>query len=405
MRRNNLGTLYLYELKKIVKRKLVWAAMLVCIAGVVVAVCSSLMGGYYEDGELRDTHYHMFQVDQAYRRALSGRAVDQKLLAEMAEAYGRIPPDEERYTLTEEYQEYARPYSEIFNLVRAWTGMETEEARRWEADEQELYARRQAYLEDGWQWMMLAEPEKAFWREKEAQIKRPVTYLYYEGIGKCVLDMVPTIGVMVLLFVAVSLSGVFAEEHTRWTDQLLLTGAKGKGTVYYAKILAGISIAMLGTMLLQVIASILALRLYGAGGFEMAFQIAYADCSYPLTMGQVYLIEYGIILVAAIVMGVFVMVLSEVLHSGLATLAVFTGWIIASLAIYISPQNRVLSQIWDWMPTNFLAVWNIFDVRTVSLFGHFLVSWQIVPAIYLFCGLLAACAGVRVYRRYQVSGR
>lgn len=110
-------------------------------------------------------------------------------------------------------------------------------------------------------------------------------------------------------------------------------------------------------------------------------------------------------LVTAAVTGVLDMVLSEAFHSGLATLAVFTGWIIAGLVIQIPLQSRVFSQIWDWMPTTFLSVWNIFDVRTVSLFGHRLVSWQIVPVLYLLGGLLAFLAGVRVYRRYQVSGR
>lgn len=405
MQKNNLGTLYLYELKKIMKRRLVRISLLICMIGVAAVACSGLMGEYYVDGKLQDTHYHMFQVDRAYREALSGRVVDQPLLAEMAEAYGRIPPEEERFTLTDAYQTYARPYSAIFNLVRAWTGMNMEEARYWEANEQELYRLRQAYLEKEWQQMMLSEPEAAFWREKEAQIDRPVTYLYCEGVTRCVLQIVRIISSMMLLFVAVSLSGVFAEEHTRRTDQLILTGAKGKSTVYYAKMLAGISIAVLSTLLLQMIGSILTLCLYGEGGYEAAFQLAYADCSYPLTIGQAYLIECGITLVTAAVTGVLVMVLSEALHSGLATLAVFTGWIIAGLVIQIPLQSRVFSQIWDWMPTTFLSVWNIFDVRTVSLFGHRLVSWQIVPALYLLGGLLAFLAGVRVYRRYQVSGR
>ncbi len=80
MRNHNLGTLYCYEMKKIMKRKLVWATMFVCLVGVIVAVCSGLMGNYYVDGEFRDTHYHMYQVDRQYMEALSGRVVNQQLL-------------------------------------------------------------------------------------------------------------------------------------------------------------------------------------------------------------------------------------------------------------------------------------------------------------------------------------
>lgn len=405
MQNHNLGTLYCYEMKKIMKRKLVWATMFVCLVGVIVAVCSGLMGNYYVDGEFRDTHYHMYQVDRQYMEALSGRVVNQQLLTQMEEAYAMIPPGAERYTLTEEYQTYARPYSEIFNLVRTWTGMKMEEVKAWEADEQALYRMRQENLEKEWQDAMLTEKEKAFWREKEAQINKPVTYLYYDGLGRCAVHFVPTIGVLMLLFVAVSLSGIFAEEHTRRTDQLILTGAKGKSTAYYAKILAGISFAALGTLVMETLTVILALSLYGAGGFEAVFQLAYAGYSYPLTVGQACLIEYGIILVTAVTGGVFVMVLSEVLHNSLATLAVCSGWIIAGMMIHIPEQSRVLCQIWNWQPSNFLAVRNIFDERMIPLFGRCLVSWQIVPALYLFFALLAVAWGIRVYRRYQVSGR
>ncbi len=316
-----------------------------------------------------------------------------------------IPPGADRYTLTEEYQTYARPYSEIFNLVRTWTGMKMEEVKAWEADEQALYRMRQENLEKEWQDAMLTEKEKAFWREKEAQIDKPVTYLYYDGLGRCAVHFVPTIGVLTLLFVAVSLSGIFAEEHTRRTDQLILTGAKGKSTAYYAKILAGISFAALGTLVMETLTVILALSLYGAGGSEAAFQLAYAGYSYPLTVGQACLIEYGIILVTAVTGGVFVMVLSEVMHNSLATLAVCSGWIIAGMMIHIPEQSRVLCQIWNWQPSNFPAVQNIFDERMIPLFGRCLVSWQIVPVLYLFFALLAVAWGIRVYRRYQVSGR
>ena len=159
MRNHNLGTLYCYEMKKIMKRKLVWATMFVCLVGVIVAVCSGLMGNYYVDGEFRDTHYHMYQVDRQYMEALSGRVVNQQLLTQMEEAYAMIPPGAERYTLTEEYQTYARPYSEIFNLVRTWTGMKMEEVKAWEADEQALYRMRQENLEKEWQDAMLTERE------------------------------------------------------------------------------------------------------------------------------------------------------------------------------------------------------------------------------------------------------
>ena len=115
---NNFGTLYYYEVKKILNRKLVWSVFFINVCCIVMFTCADLTGKYYVDGEVADTHYHMFQVDQDYRRALSGRQLDTALLEEMQEAYSKIPDTQERYMLTDEYQTYARPYSEIYNLFR-----------------------------------------------------------------------------------------------------------------------------------------------------------------------------------------------------------------------------------------------------------------------------------------------
>lgn len=66
---------------------------------------------------------------------------------------------------------------------------------------------------------------------------------------------------------------------------------------------------------------------------------------------------------------------------------------------------RVLSQIWDFLPFSFLERLHVFDPRTIPLFGHCFVSWQIVPVLYLLCSVGLAALGKRFYQRYQVSGR
>ena len=336
---NNFGTLYRYEVKKIISRKLVWIMFLLCIFVIGMVVPGNLLGKYYVDGKEVDTHYHMFQVDRGYQEALSGRAVDQALLEEAMTAYGRIPITAERYTLTQEYQTYARPYSEIFNLIRSWAQLDMAEAMAWEPEEEALYTARRETVEKQWQTLWLSDTEKEFWRKKETQMNTPVTYYYCDGYNMAINGIV-TVGLLVLLFVSVCLSSVFAEEHTRRTDQLILSGAKGKSTIYWAKIAAGVSISAFCALLMATSACGLAWGIYGTEGFEAPVWISSSmwSYSYPLTMGQACLIAYGSLIVTAVFVSVLVLVLSEVLRNNIATLAVCVGAILAGMMFNIPSQ-------------------------------------------------------------------
>ena len=105
---NNLFTLYSYELKKLMQKKLLWATFLVCMAAIAFSILASLLGTYSANGVAIGTNYEQHLIDQAYRKALSGKPIDQSLLEETIAAYKDLPIETD-YVLTEEYQNYARP--------------------------------------------------------------------------------------------------------------------------------------------------------------------------------------------------------------------------------------------------------------------------------------------------------
>ena len=99
--------LFRYELKKILKRRMVWMAFALCLVGIGVSATSSLFGTYYVEGEPVETHYEGFLIDKANSEALSGRAIDQALLQETVNAYKKVPADVAQYSNTPEYEQYA----------------------------------------------------------------------------------------------------------------------------------------------------------------------------------------------------------------------------------------------------------------------------------------------------------
>lgn len=400
---NQFGILYQYELKKIVQRRLVWITFMICLLLIILTASTGLTGKYYVDGQVTDTHYHMFLVDREYARALSGRKINQELLEETVAAYRQIPPTADRYTLTEEYQTYARPYSPIFNIIRSWTGQSASAVMEWEPEETALYSARRESLEGYWDSWLLSDAEKEYWREKESLLNIPMAFYYYDGYNTLLDNFVP-VGLTVLLFVTIALSGVFPEEHVRRTDQLMLSCSRGKSTVYFSKICAGITVAAVFSLLVTLLTVGLTLGIYGSDGFQTALQIRH-DYSYPLTFGQACILAYSILIITSVFTGVLVMVLSEALHNSIATLAVSTGFIILGGMFNIPGQYRFLSQVWSALPTSILNTERIFTIQLVRLPGRCFTLWQAVPVLYLLWGIAAVAVGKRIFARYQVSGR
>lgn len=403
---NNFGVMYRYECKKILNRKIVWISFVLCVAVIIFSQVLQMVGGYYVEGKLIDSNYNLYKNNKCYDEALSGREINQSLIEETIAAYRKIPETTDRhYIASEEYWKYARPYSSIFNFIRATTDMLTSEViYSWQPSEEDLYAKRQIWLVSSWEDSQLSEGEKDFWKEREAQIKTPYVFQAYEGYSR-IISSFQTLGFFELLFIAICLSGIFSDEHTRKTDQLILSSPLGKTKLYLAKISAGISFAAISTIIIFTITSVIILCIYGAEGYNAIFQFIYAGNSDPITCGQAVIIACGNMVITVVIVSIFVMVLSEILHSNIAALAVSTVLLILPMFFSVPARYRVLSQIWDWYPWGYLAPWNVFGNYTISIFGHYLTPWQAVPMIYFVLCVIIALIGKPIYERFQVSGR
>lgn len=403
---NNFMVLYQYECKKLLGRKIVWITFALFIVTIIISLCVPFMGSYNVRGEFIDTNLNMYQTDKRYSAALSGRKINQELLEETMAAYQKIPYTEGlNYSLTEEYQQYARPYSAIFQFIVGTTNMRTSDViLSWQPNEDDLYTKRQVWLNSLWEDLGLSKSEIDFWQKRETQIETPFVYQHHEAYNT-LISCYQTVSLLVLLLIAICLSGVFSEEHTRKTDQIILCSPLGKTWIYWAKITAGISFAVMSTVLLSLFTFITTICLYGTDGFHAAFQLIYTSNSDPVTCGQATLIAFGSMIFTAIVTSIFVMVLSELLHSNVAALAVSTGFLIVAMIVIVPEQYRLLAQIWNWLPWCFLTPWNVFGKYTISILGHHFTSWQAVPIIYLVAGIVIAAVGKPIYQRFQVSGR
>lgn len=402
---NNFGVLYRYEIQKLIRRKIVWITGAIILALSLLSVIADVTGKYYVDGEVYDTHYHMMKTDREYERRISGREIDQELMEEMQAAYRKVPTDALRYSLTDEYQTYARPYSQIYQIVRKVMGFsDLEDICAWEVDEAAFYDAFSENNEEVYSIDFLTESEKAYWRKKEAALEKPFVFGYADGYWK-LISAAQTISVMLLLFCAICLSDIFTREHTLRTDQLLLSSRFGKRQVYLAKAAAGMSFVLISTLVMVMIIIGTSLGIYGTDGFSAMIQIAVAGYPMQLKAGSVVIMMYALMILSVLLTAAFVIMLSEVFRSSTATLAAVSGISLLPLFVHVPSQLRILAQIWGYLPGGLLDTDTIMGVRLLPFFGGYLTMWQAAPLIYILLGAFFLYFGMRAYQKYQVSGR
>lgn len=426
------GTVYQYELKKILQKKIVWITIIIGFIITAMTTVSNLFGYHYVNGVKSDSHYESFLQDRNYERAFNGREINQTLLEEMKVAYDKVEAlinveaddkwingngavisaatseaqitDEQRVAIDNAYKTIAQPYKAIYNFARDYTGMTTNDISKWRADEQDLYAKRSAYLEKLWRESYLSKDEKIFWKQKEAEQKHPVIF-HYAGGYEILFDTELTIGLFIMFAAAICLASVFTEEHARKTDQLILCSTQGKTRLYWAKLLAGITFIAVMSLAVFGLAFLLVVCVYGIEGFSAPVQLVYPRCSWALSIGQAVLMMYGLLLFLVLFFSLCVMILSELLHSNIATLATATAFLISGMIINIPEQYRMISKLWNSLPNTFYFTWNIFDMRLIKLFGHYFTAWQVVPVFYMVIGAAIIFVGKPIYQRFQISGR
>ncbi|MCM1499532.1 MAG: ABC transporter permease [Clostridium sp.] len=393
------GTLFFYELKKIVQRKNTWVTFGILLVIYLVLTGGRAFGSSYVEGEFLETHKEGFAIDKKNGERLSGRKLDDTLFGEMKKAYAGMEDRELSYMLTEEYQTKVRPYSIIYNIV-LFSGVNP-----FTVTEEAFYAAREDSVKESWEKYQLTEKEKEYWQEKEDKLAKPFTYQYADGYSDLIsMNGIYMVCLWVSFLVAICMSSVFTEEHGRHTDQLILCSRLGRKEIYFAKILAGGLFSLLTAAFFLAVEVVGVFTTYGSEGFAAMLQLVYPAYSWPLTGGQVFFIMIGILFLAVLLTGIFTMVLSEITKSSVGSMATVVVILFLARLVPIPAAWRLLSQIWNYFPINMLKLdAGFIDVRLVSLCGLQLTSWQFVPILYILLAMLLVLVGKKVYCGYQVQ--
>lgn len=385
-----MSRLYKYELKKLLKNKVLLITAAIIFAGVIAwGLWNGLAQAPEEiDGE-RYSRYTYNQLREESASKIKGQVIDDTLLAKMKEH--------------EKGTQAFLPYHDIYNFV-GFTIDTMSSVQIMEITEEQLQAtlseRLNIHLEG------YSSAEQDFWKKQSQQIVfNPISYDgYYEGWEQ-ITSMIKVLAYMVVLFIAVALSTIFTTESTRKTDQLIFASKNGKHLLYWAKLLAGATLGVAFTLLLISLFLCVIAILYGFDGFDTMLQFVLMR-PFALSIGEAALILLCLLTISSFLVSVFTMVLSEITRNSIATLSVVAGMLMLSLFITEVPGNiRWLSELWFAIPSNLVNLNGAFRYTVISLFGHSFTTYQYAPVVIILITIVLTALGRWLYGKYQINAR
>ncbi|MCI8723176.1 MAG: ABC transporter permease [Ruminococcus sp.] len=450
-----IKTLYVYELRKIVCRRIVWITggimLLLCVSLSFVDLISTSSDFGEGNEEIVVSGYEMMKIRRECARALSGRKIDDSLLQEMQDfsrgegmkresqdvdpATGIVvsvepgETDAERGAGAEEETDAKEETdAEGDGDAKEEADVKTEPEDIWDRlwaaqkytpiriyvyrimdygdgktmDAAGLYSEREKLIAQNREDQMLKQEEMEYWKKNDAGLELPFTYEYAEGWGE-LWNQSYVVNCMLLLLLLVSLSNVFSMEHQQKTDAVILCTRHGKRELYIAKVLAGITFGAAAALLLSGITLLSDLAVYGADGFGGALQIEFPLSSWRMSVGESVLVLFFMLLAISAMYSIVILFLSEWLKKGVSVMAILVGIMTFTLFIDIPFQLRTLSQVYDLLPTNLLIPWGLWDDRLFSVFGGYLTQFEAAPVMYALLSAVLLFLGRRIWQKQQVG--
>ena len=244
-------------------------------------------------------------------------------------------------------------------------------------------------------------------RESLSKMSQSIKVPFYSEYNKTYTsypDMLSAIGLFTLFLISLMASGIFGNEYAGRTAALLLSSRYGKSKNILAKILTGISGAVLINLSLSLLHLLGYMLIHGASGAGTPFQFIrdYAYSPYPITAGQSILIFLTASVFVCAAYSAFVMLLSACIKKPSITVSLSTLMIF--LPVFFSDYSSRLA-----LQLTYLIPWQVFDYHAVFCnYQYVFGSVVIPPALFyvIFSAflmiILLPMAGIK-FRRYQVS--
>lgn len=371
----NIETLYRFELRKILSRKLTWVMLLIisslCIS-MIVSVSNNIaitVEHTNESGALTSTSFthkeYFFQSRDASRK-LAGKPMDDTFFAEMGESIPEFDESELAYFLLEDAT-YQNAYGMVDGLIDPQT-----------ATAEDFYSTLEMIRERMWDNKELTDSEKDYWREQVSEIETPFIYNRPWVATPLLFDFFYHLLDLLPLAVAVCLCTIFSEDRHMRVEALVFSSKNSRRPLLVAKMLAGITGALLMAVLVIGTTMITHFVIWGTEGLGAAVQMINITSGHPNKVFQVILAQIIWFITLAMVYAGVTMLTSVLTHSSIASFLTPVA-VMLFVSDFIAPTT---SRLADYLPQKLVGWGAEYNCRLVNIFGVQMNCLQFAPLLY-----------------------
>ena len=260
-----------------------------------------------------------------------------------------------------------------------------------------FYERREQAIDDFLENSGQVGEEKEYLLHMEQKVETPFQYGWVEGWSQLLGSIVADLGIVMALFLAITLSPLFAGEWHDNTSSLVLTTKNGWRKVASAKILTGL-VFTVEFFLILVIPSIVSQILFmGTMGWDMPIQNIKPLAIASMNMLQAEIYEYAFALLGAVGFAGIVMFISATVKNNVLAL-------LFSLAVVYGPMMVAeylpyeLQKALDLLPLVGSST-DIFRTNTFHIFGKYVWSPYLLITVPVLIGICCMPFAVKNWSR------
>jgi ABC-type transport system involved in multi-copper enzyme maturation permease subunit len=399
---SNFYDIVYYEYKKIFKRKSTYISLVITFFTIVISCFGLIIGSTYIDGVPAESKYEAMVTDRENGRALSGTPIDIDLIRRTKEAYSKVKSDQ-NYYLTNEFEMYARPYSEIRHIISSIYTYRIDALKNLDEGEMSsFYEIRDEKIASKINSSSLNKRSKEKLISINNKVNTPFIYEYSEGY-KRFLALIYSTGVFTCFAIAICLAPMFSGEYSSGADQLILSSKYGKNKVILAKLFTGITFTTIICFLNLLITFTICMIIYGFDGAMAPLQLYSTLSVYPFNMLQAALIASLCVLVANIMTSSITLLLSSLFKTPFGVIIIVNVLTFIPLMVIISDTNTIIYNIYHLLPANMMDVWNVFSPILYEIAGLSIEPYIILPLFGLIITAILLPFSYRAFKQHQIS--